>query len=231
MKPEKFLLPNEVKTKAKEWQALYAAEEKNGVSYTDFHRTTEKIDNIHEISFIKKIIPGLIARKRPGEKVRILDIGTGTGTFPEEIRKTFGDRVDVFSTGLSKRTVKDYLKQQIPETKKRFHPNDFKWRSILELSDFEEFDLIVDTYGELFISVLKQRYEYTAEAFERLSSYLGAIVKKLKPGGLASIVPGMGLEYLFFPENADILQSLEKEAGVKIKHTHDFLAIRIEKNK
>lgn len=133
------------------------------------------INRIHRVSFLNEIIPAILERKkREGkkEKCRILDIGGGAGEFAKQIRDKFGERVEVFTTGLKKSTARI-------EARRKLHKNDLKWRSVRQLSDFEEFDLILDTLGEFLYGT-----EYKPEK----ESYIMAVIKKLKPGGMASLL-------------------------------------------
>lgn len=128
-------------------------------------------------------------------KFKILDMGGGIGAFADQIRDNFGDRVKVFTTGLVKNPVREVRKKRpfytAPELKDDFPSNYLKWRSILELNKIdesgeplEEFDLIINTYGEI---------PYGQKGDERwLEIYIEAIIKKLRPGGIASIAPAGG---------------------------------------
>lgn len=219
----KFLSEDQLKKRAVGWKSQVANNEPWGFRYTANRKAEgdQSIAQFHGVSFIKDIIPQLIAGKKDGEKVRILDVGAGAALFTDEIRKTFGKDVLVFSTGLSKSTAKNYREENLLDNNSKLHPNDLKWRSILEFSDFEEFDLIIDTFGEytyaLEYAATSQTTDInTKEALAEALTYLSVVIKKLKPGGLASIVPiipalnpaGVGI-----PE---VLQKLEKEFDVKI---------------
>lgn len=145
---------------------------------TEGKGTMNDIDKIHKVSFLNEIIPAILERKkREGkkEKCKILDIGGGAGEFAKQIRDKFGDSVEVFTAGLKKSTAR-------MEARRKLHKNDLKWRSVRQLSDFEEFDLILDTLGEFL---------YGAEYKQEKEFYIMAVIKKLKPGGMAS---------LFFPD-------------------------------
>ncbi len=199
MKFERFLTKNEIKRKAiSEWQpATWAREDNNKKPYGN-HNAFERIDNgkteygpdsiseLHGISFIKEVIPELIAQRKGG-RVRILDVGTGAAFFPDQIRKEFGDKVEVYSTGLSKKTARDYREDNKPKGEQKLHRNDLKWRSVLELSDFEEFDLILDTYGEMIY--LKRPHSEPSTTTDDINDYLTVLIRKLRPGGLISISP------------------------------------------
>lgn len=122
--------------------------------------------------------------------VNVLDVGGGAGLYAEQIRKEFGDKVDVYTTGLRKQAAVKLRSALTDNTSEYFkmpkdisidakpHRQDLKWRSILQLSDYEEFDLIVDTAGE---------FAYAARDRESINRYVAAVVHKLLPGGKASI--------------------------------------------
>lgn len=134
------------------------------------------IERLHHEQFVSETIP-LLIKDNPGRKIKILDVGGGVGMFAQQIRDTFGSQVEVFTTGLRKKSA---IKQreQIGITSK-LHPNDLKWRSVLQLHNFPEFDLIIDTFGEVM---------YGVDDSKKFKSYLFAIVQKLLPGGHASTV-------------------------------------------
>ncbi len=210
-KGPKFLKESQIKAEAKNWQEHANANERppvaiNGNTVFGYNTTrkdsknqqrTESIDYKHGISFIREVIPRLIANN-PGRKINILDVGAGMTVFTNQIREEFGDQVRVFSTGLSKQAFKTELKlnETRPDAAKkdfpsRLHKDDLKWRSIRELSNFEEFDLIVDTFGEFAYSRNDKMKPspLTAEELPRTFEYISMIVAKLRPGGLASIAP------------------------------------------
>jgi hypothetical protein len=150
--------------------------------------------------------------------VNILDVGAGAATFSDEIRNKFGDKVQVYSTGLSKKVARDYRKNNELD---KLHPNDLKWRSILELSAFEEFDLIIDTIGEFSYSVAGlQQKEKGGESPEKAQEYLQAVVKKLRPGGVASIASYYVLSYAS-GVGKETIKELEKEYNVTISPVKD----------
>lgn len=160
---------------------------------------------------MNEVIPSLILNKKQG-KVKILDVGAGVGFFTEQIRKKFPDEVEVFSTGLSKKSARDYRKsEKNVNFAKNLHPQDLKWRTILELSDFEEFDLIIDTFGE------QANLIYKKDAVKSFEKYLRAVLAKLKKGGWASIYPIHILdESQYKTETEEIISRLGKEHKVQI---------------
>lgn len=209
---EKFLSPEELGEKAKEWSAV-AAKRLGDHRDTIFNRIEGEnkgdhgsIDLIHRTSFINEVIPYFLENKKNGEKVRILDIGTGAALYPKQLRERFGNMVEVYSTGLSKKMAHKHRGEGIKDVPiPKLHPNDLKWRSILELRDGEEFDLILDSYGEQL---------YTTQLVEsghaEFLKYLEAVVKKLKPGGLASIYPVLSEKNNF----EQVKSYLEEKYGV-----------------
>ena len=103
---------------------------------------------------IRKKILTSIKLGGPIEKVRVLDIGGGVGIYAEQLRKTFGDSIDVITTGLRKQPVRqfrrlaDKINKAAPEIKDamywktegpildgdisdKMHKGDLKKRSIL----------------------------------------------------------------------------------------------------
>ena len=225
---KKFLSKEELKQKAKEWQISTSSQEskkkKNNPSEQETHIQYRfnrvegnqgypfSINGLHGASFLEDVIPSLIEKKKKGEKVKILDIGAGAAFFADQIRKTFPNDVKVYSTGLSKKTAIDYRKEYKPEGEYKLNPNDLKWRSIFELTDFEEFDLIIETHGEL---------EYITKHSDALRDqtiidYLTIIIKKLKIGGIASLAPLYVFAVASKGNFEDVLHSLEEKYQVKI---------------
>jgi hypothetical protein len=127
------------------------------------------IGYLHQTAFLRGIIPEKIKEKEGKRKVRILDIGTGAAHFPDQIREQFGDAVEVYSTGLDKKLAS--AKRGMP-----LHINDIKWHSISELRDIPEFDLIIDTIGEI---------EYRTQRYE---AYIEEVIAKLQAHGDAYLV-------------------------------------------
>ena len=187
---EKFLPQSQLLVeKAGDWQYATSKQERSATPLyggLEFSRGSEDIKKIHGIDFLNDIIPRLIFNKEKGEKLRILDIGAGAAIFADQVRNTFPEDVIVFSTGLSKKTAKDFRNKS---GNAKLHQNDLKWRSITELSDFEEFDLIIDTFGEFNYQVFSKQ-EFNPKAVKkRFLELLTIVIKKLKPGGIASISP------------------------------------------
>ena len=208
--PLPFLTSEERAKKIQEWKAHARAYEsrEQGFRYTANRREgdpEDPIERLHDISFLREVIPELIRRKKPGELVRILDVGAGLGFFTEQIRDAFPEKVKVYSTGLSRAAVRRDLRDhgEGQGASRKLHRHDLKWRSVFELSDYEEFDLIVDTYGELYYaqrsdqdkvgSYPQQYFDHRLKPEEPavIERYLRAVIKKLKPGGIASLYPLM----------------------------------------
>lgn len=185
-------------------------------------------DNIaerHGESFINEVIPRLIG-ENPDRKIKILDIGGGMALFAKQIRDTFGDKVEVFTTGLRKKPAK-MERLNIGEQSK-LDKNDLKWRSILELHDFPEFDLMVDTVGESMYSLFA-REDATTDDVEK---YFNAVAAKLMPGGHASVEFDTR-ENWDAGKIREIFVNLEKKHGVKIDNQFykDMGLIKIDKPK
>lgn len=160
----------------------------------------EKMDlnKLHTVDLIKfieeKIQNNESSRKTP---TMILDLGGGMHLLSDQLRATFGSKVKVISTSLSRETAEQARgifkkrQQEIPYSgaiKKELHPDDSKMNSIFQLNKTDEsgdpkaeFDLIIDTFGE-------QYYGLKGE-IPLLEKYLMAIISKLKPGGMATIYP------------------------------------------
>jgi len=228
-----FLSEDELEKKTSEWSEV-GKKEKNGAKhhYTvkriegDKNNVDEAIENIHAESFIE-YISELIERidkdpKQKGRKIMVLDVGGGSGVYAEQLRNVFGDRIRVFTTGLAKRLEKEYRKDKHPlrvatgqpffKPSEKMHPDDLKWRSILQLHDFPEFDLILDTYGEQLYGGIEDP-KWVENKKEIYKKYLIAVISKLKTGGKASIAPCvLGSEE--FPIFKD---ELEKKYGIRME--------------
>lgn len=174
------------------------------------------ISGAHFERFIAETIPRLIA-ENPDRKIKIIDIGGGAALFAKQIRDAFGDKVEVFTTGLKKKAAKmARAKEGLSE---KLDKNDLKWRSILQLHDFPEFDLMVDTFGEFFMG---------DKTLEGQMVYITTVIKKMALGGHASIWAGY-LHHKII--NSDILRKMEIENGVKIEFVELSRVLKIDKPK
>ncbi len=230
---EPFLNSDERKDKINEWQDRAWMNETGrfqGLSYKSASRVEgvggqdDDISSVHREWFVNLTIPKLIT-ENPGRKIKIMDLGGGNGMYAKQIRDTFGDKVEVFTTGLKKKAAEKSL--EINDKKAKPNKNDLKWRSILELHDFPEFDLIVDTYGEALYS-LKMRSDVSVND---ISKYFNAVSKKLLPGGHASIdfYPIFEMDQSLVE---DVFRDLEKQCGVKISFEgKDNFIVKIDKPK
>jgi cyclopropane fatty-acyl-phospholipid synthase-like methyltransferase len=234
-KPKKFLSQEEHTEMAQGWKEngnFYERHLSRGTSYktTRFEgREGPYVDFdvawLHQQSFIRMAIPELIKEKSMGEKVTILELGSGAGVFAEQIRQEFGDAVKVYTTGLRKKAAKIARRTQPPGEVPhittlpiQLNANDLKWRSISELSDFPEFDLIIDTIGEV---------EYRSAHFEQYFDHVGA---KLLPGGEAYIV------FFYSTDSYEYILSLTKkyaEHGIEISALPEdgLLRVRMKRSK
>lgn len=192
-KGSKFLSPDEHKKKILEWESVAHEHEEKGYRYRAVRVEGEggqhAIEEMHGRSFIDEIKKRLADQDAQGvqEKIRVLDCGGGAALYAAQIREIFDKRVDIYTTGLKKSTAKntrDMLAKEIEVPQlisrlaaKPLHKHDLKWRSVEELRDFPEFDFIIDTFGE-------KNYTWTDKM-----EHLKTIVSKLKPGGMASIIP------------------------------------------
>ncbi len=142
-------------------------------------------------------------------KFKVLDLGGGIGAYAEQLEKLFPNKVEVFTTGLSKRNIREsrndtkWKKEQGLEFLDSNYPDRYlKWRSILELNKtdkngepLEEFDCIVNTMGEL---------QYGPRNYLAYEKYIQAITAKMLPGGVSFLTPAVpigadqevALEYL-----------------------------------
>lgn len=156
------------------------------------------LNDLHGINFLEiieeKIKSGGANRRNP---LMILDLGGGMHFFSDQLRAKFGSKVQVISTGLSKdvsEKAREIIKKagtQLPHSglvKKELHPDDSKMHSVFQMNKTEddgspkqEFDLIVDTYGEQYYGL-----EGNSGGLEK---YLEVILAKLKSGGVATIMP------------------------------------------
>lgn len=158
----------------------------------------ESAERLHGVNFFNEIRGKIEARKSKGDTtpVNILVTGSDLSFFNDELRLKFRDDVTVYGTTVElsrarmrkKRFVKSirdgktrlepelqkYLTGVLSET---LDPRDGKWRSILQMqSDKPEFDMIIDTCGELLYSDDENRPEIFEMTFE-------ACIVKLNPGG------------------------------------------------
>ncbi len=169
----------------------------------EFEGDAQTIKELHGEDFLKDVIPQIIERIRSsGEKrkIKILDLGCGLGFFNDQIRRKFGDEVEVYGTGIKKsslkkrkRAVVDNIKngtiemnpvekeQLLSETDGALHENDAKWNSVEELSRFPEFDLIVDSEGEI-VYAGGTGVSFLAKSDSTQTKLICAI-EKLNPGG------------------------------------------------
>lgn len=158
---------------------------------------TSRIEAVHSQRFIFDVIPKLLAKKPEGQKkVRVLDVATGAGLWAQQVREHhFNGEVSVVSTGLSPGEARRYRKAKgLPP----LHKDDFIAQSILQLNAEEEFDLIVETYGEFHYNLTRKIFDP-----EYLEAYLEMVVRKLNPGGIASIAE-------FSPKMVDIASDFEQ---------------------
>lgn len=182
-----FLDKDEIKDKSAIWRDNFnGGETKAAYPYkggdSSVSRQVDRINTLHGFD-LDKLVDYYLKRK---SKVKILDIGAGAGFLTDQLREKFGKNAEVLSTGLSKQSARSF---RIHHGKGRLHDNDLKWRSVLELSDYPEFDIILDTWGEKTYTTGKfikdERVGYDIEALRR---YIFACSKKLNPDGMASIV-------------------------------------------
>lgn len=147
--------------------------ETSQVRIGSFSQKNNNLIELHGTSFIKEVIPGMVVKK-PGQKIRVLDVGAGQGLYAEQMRIKCRGKVDVDTTGL---------------TDMDLH------RSILEFTSADKKDLIIDSYGEFFYTTNnfkdqeKKEKEILGVNFEAMENYLDAVCNMLEPGGVCSVAP------------------------------------------
>ncbi len=173
----------------------------SGVISADEDNEAVGVNEEHGVDFINEVIPRMLGRLTEeglNRKLRILDLGCGFGFFTDELRQRFGDCVDVIGTSVEnpvQKEIADAQKKAVIEgvrakthklsaactdvkLQEQVHPNDAKFRSVLEMRQFPKFDLIIDTSGEFL---------YAGKGFLPTDSYsdlmLEAAIGKLAPKG------------------------------------------------
>jgi SAM-dependent methyltransferase len=169
----------------------------------EWEENVETINELHGENFLDEVIPKIIAKLRARgskRKVRILDMGCGLGFFTDQIRARFGNEVEVYGTGIGKASLKrrkanifrDIESGAIPldpEQKARIlsesdgslHPNDAICNSVEQMRDFPEFDLIIDSEGEIVYAGGNGAGFYPKA--DTTQTKLICAIKKLNPGG------------------------------------------------
>jgi hypothetical protein len=205
--PKKFVDSEDLKTLSEEWRTESRSNEPAGKTsgskmiygYQAFRFESDdgfglgkRLKELHGESIIHDVIPRLLGKLPRGKKLKILDNGGGAGLLTDQIRREFGDRVEVCSTGLSKQAAREYRKR---ENLPPLHKDDLKWRSIQELSDYPEFGLIIDTYDEQYyrsrqhLGFLYVDGSFGLSSISEWYKHIGQVTKKLLPGGYATIAP------------------------------------------
>jgi len=140
--------------------------------------------------------------------------------------------VKVYTAGLSKKSAREYKKDRYktfnidtgPKPSPSLQPDDLRWRSILELSDYPEFDLIIDTFGEQLYSTHPEG-NFAKISVEIFEAYIRAVIKKLLPGGRAFLCP------VYIDTDAWFTPLIKKELGVEINDRWQGIEItKINKN-
>jgi protein-L-isoaspartate O-methyltransferase len=183
----------------------------------------DSISHLHGESFIEGFLASKVRNLKGQEKVKVLDLGGGSGAYAEQIRQKFGNSVRVYTTGIRKEMAK--LIRNQPEIfgrkvsteaeslikNKKLKKDDLKWRSIRQLSDYQEFDLILSTYGEMF-------YEEGSDHDKSVPDLLEMAIKKLKVGGLISISPVSDEPYY-----QKVFEQLKRQFQGKYRLTLEFV--------
>lgn len=139
-------------------------------------------------------------RERFGDQVRVFGTSLARGSRMTEKKRMlidklrndseFGMTACLSDPIIVSEQVRDQILESIgrklmPESdgreRRMMHANDGKWRSILEMTDYPEFDLIIDTYGELFYTddVSYFKCDFSGNFYKVCC----AALKKLYPGG------------------------------------------------
>jgi SAM-dependent methyltransferase len=183
------------------------------------HNRVEQGDSMHlnavyPISPKEILIPELI-KSNPQRKIKILDLGAGSAQYTDLLRSNFEGKIKVFSTGISKRAAKEARKK---DGLSRLHSNDLKWRSIEELKDKQEYDLILSSYGEIFYGTKPNPQNATVEKElePKLYTKLKKIMMKLNDGGIACFGPAKDL---------NTIKNILKKLSVELNFKYDFRAI------
>ena len=223
-KGDRFFSDEAFAKKVDQWKRYSSEREKNEEEadpYRDLAIRVEGdsvgvgLEELHHEYFIRDTIPQLINNSLKG-KIKILDVGGGAALFAKQIRDAFGDKVEVFTTGLRKKAAKE--RRILSGVSPKLHQNDLKWRSVSELHDFPEFDLIIDSYGEA---------RWGVDDFEEVRDYLVSISQKLLPGGHASIAV-LPVSY-FGEQSLKLFEEISNTHNVKIRY--HGASIKIDKPK
>ena len=227
-KAPKFIGEDELPYKVKEWRRQSSTDENRGEAGMYSYKATRieggqgevlnsgyDIRSVHGESFLGYIDQVLVRRELHGnsEKFVVFDIGGGAGLYAQQIRDRFGDKVRVYTSGLKKRTAEKAKGGKL-------HKDDLKWRSVLQLKNFPEFDLILDTFGEKHYSSWLSNFPCNQER------YFTAVINKLKFGGRASIVAKYVPEFL-----AEIKKFCEDNFAVDVEFDEKLGLIKIQKHK
>ncbi len=211
----------------------------------------ETVNAIHGFDLLEEVIPRHIEQRNQSGmagKIRILDLGTGMAFVSDQIRTRWKDKVEVYGTNLmSKRQVKkkkeiyraiksgeipmsdEDRSRLLSQISENYHPNDNIVRSILEMKDFPEFDIIIDTCGEMYYSGDGYRPDQT----NTLQVFTAAI-KKLNPGGeffIGRVLDTFILNELF--KKAKVIESkypIELRQNPKALWDTSFVVKKGEKN-
>lgn len=169
----------------------------------------ESAVRMHSVNFFEEIQQNLTKRgtEENNQPLHILVTGSDVGFFNDELRANFGDAIDVagttvelsrssirkqrfyglIKTGKLQRQISPEMQQYlVTSLKPAIDKRDAKWRSILQMENGNpEFDMIIDTAGELL-------YSYDDRKPEIFESTFQACIQKLNPGGklyIAELLP------------------------------------------
>lgn len=221
-------------------------------------RANGDVETTHQVDFFRHIQRALEEKKDP-RRFQVLLLGSGVGLFNDELRATFGKKIDVKGISLVNEGVLGKQKKMLQrhavlgtgpfdvgseEANKELEPRrqrvrevlregsgvrqqptvrreDAKWASILDLRDYPEFDLIIDTFDELFYASKEPEPSSRSphERFEMFNWKMRAAIHKLRPGGELyigrlqheKVEAHSGLAYFW-----QSIPDLQREEGVKV---------------
>ncbi len=195
------------------------------------------VATIHGKSIYAEIEKRLAARQH-GHKIKVLDVGGGAGIYADNLCEKFQDNITVYTTGLRKGNALQYRRTQKIQTPLR--KTYLKWRSISELSNYPEFDIIIDTLGEFYYTTgdRQQIIQHLPKdkITPALEQYVYCAIAKLKDGGLLSVAPLS----CWLQNHLDLLMSIledlrkyfpQSHIHYEIRGKNEMLALEIRKQK
>ncbi|HLC70263.1 MAG TPA: hypothetical protein VJH75_04440 [Patescibacteria group bacterium] len=222
---------------------LKLPEERLHVGYEKEIDIAGDVSTIHGFDFIDGVIPEKkqeLQQRGIKRKIRICDIGSGLGLFCDQLKHYHGLDTKIFGTSLRrkgdrgrKKSSTDALdkmglersksrREEINKiTDKTINRESRLVESLAELHNFPEFDIMFDTFGELYYSALDD-VENKKTDFPHFFEKLKMALDKLMPGGTLYI-GALGF-FRLDRDKQDILyrtiwdnaENLEKKLNIKI---------------